>query len=91
MKSNLQYAVVLLGFVFLAGCHHYKSAAEDAPLVVSAAHLNPARAVGYEEFTGRTAAINRLSKPFLNKSPRISLTHGRRNQRIRIHQTKNLV
>lgn len=57
MKFNLQNAVILVGFVFLMGCHRNNPTIEEAPLVVSVAQLNPGRALAYEEFTGRTTAI----------------------------------
>jgi multidrug efflux system membrane fusion protein len=49
--------VIVLGLLSLAGCHSNKPAAEETPLVVSVAQLKPGKALDYEEFTGRTAAI----------------------------------
>ncbi len=49
--------VVVLGLMVLAGCRANEPAAEEAPLVVSAAQLKAGKALDYEEFTGRTAAI----------------------------------
>jgi len=49
--------MVLLGLMALAGCHSNKPAVEETPLVVSVAQLKPGKALAYEEFTGRTAAI----------------------------------
>ena len=57
MKFDMQKAVVVLGIIALAGCHDNKPAVEEPPLVVSAAQLKPGKALHYEEFTGRTAAI----------------------------------
>jgi multidrug efflux system membrane fusion protein len=50
-------SVALLGLVILAGCRGNQPAAEEAPLVVSAAQLKLGKALAYEEATGRTAAI----------------------------------
>ena len=57
MKFLLPSSVGLLGLMVLAGCHSSKPAVEEAPLVVSVAQLKPGKALAYEEFTGRTAAI----------------------------------
>jgi RND family efflux transporter MFP subunit len=57
MKFRWPNGLVLLGLIALAGCHGNKPAAEEAPLVVSVAQLKPGKALAYEEFTGRTAAI----------------------------------
>ncbi|MBV8676702.1 MAG: biotin/lipoyl-binding protein, partial [Planctomycetaceae bacterium] len=57
MKFLLPSSVGLLGLMVLAGCHSNKPAVEEAPLVVSVAQLKPGKALAYEEFTGRTAAI----------------------------------
>jgi len=57
MKFLLPSSVGLMGLMVLAGCHSNKPAVEEAPLVVSVAQLKPGKALAYEEFTGRTAAI----------------------------------
>jgi multidrug efflux pump subunit AcrA (membrane-fusion protein) len=48
---------LLLALVVLAGCTSHKPAAEEAMLVVSVAQLKEGKALTYEDFTGRTAAI----------------------------------
>src|SRR5436309_15943447 len=57
MKFRRPNGVVVLGLMALAGCHSNKPAADETPLVVSVAQLKPGKALAYEEFTGRTAAI----------------------------------
>jgi multidrug efflux pump subunit AcrA (membrane-fusion protein) len=52
-----RYGVVVLGLFLLAGCRSNEPAAEETPLVVSVAQLKASKALDYEEFTGRTAAI----------------------------------
>jgi RND family efflux transporter MFP subunit len=57
-NSGLRFRICgVLGLLALAGCQGPKPAAEEAPLVVSVAQLKPGKALAYEEFTGRTAAI----------------------------------
>ena len=57
MKFDTQKAVVVLGTILMAGCHDNKPAVDEPLLVVSVAQLKPCKALHYEEFTGRTAAI----------------------------------
>jgi len=51
------YDPLLLGLLILAGCADHRPASEEAPLDVSVAQLKSGKALSYEEFTGRTAAI----------------------------------
>lgn len=57
MTCNRFNGVLALGLIVLAGCRNSEPAAEEAPLVVSAAQLKAGKALPYEEATGRTAAI----------------------------------
>jgi RND family efflux transporter MFP subunit len=57
MRWHRARSVVVLGLVVLAGCRSNEPAAEEPPLVVSVAQLKAGKALDYEEFTGRTAAI----------------------------------
>jgi RND family efflux transporter MFP subunit len=57
MELCQRTGVVVLGVLAVVGCHSNKPAAEETPLVVSVAQLKPGKALDYEEFTGRTAAI----------------------------------
>ncbi len=49
--------VLLLGLAGLAGCTSRKVASEAPPLTVSVAQLVQGKALDYEDFTGRTGAI----------------------------------
>src|SRR5262249_25756790 len=57
MKSLWGNGVLVLGLLALGGCQGNRPAALEAPLVVSVAQLKEGKALAYEEFTGRTAAI----------------------------------
>src|SRR5262245_11877990 len=57
MKFPSRIGVLVLGLLALGGCQGNHPAALEAPLVVSVAQLKEGKALAYEEFTGRTAAI----------------------------------
>src|SRR4051794_38154755 len=57
MRPSTLPGAAVLGLMILAGCARNRPAVEEAPLVVPVAKVEQSKVVSYEDFTGRTAAV----------------------------------